>query len=431
VVAEASPTPVVAAVVPTQLGAAIDSTPPAQAPVGEGAQADLTAAPESVAPAADSDGAGSSTAEAAAAGADSAEGAGSGNPVSGGSENSTGAGSDGGGPNAAASPVAAAPPVDAAEGGDPPSPDAANREDPATHPLSVARMRSVAYPGSDLVIEQTLEPGSNYNRFVVSYMSEGNKIYAMLTVPTGERPPSGWPVILFNHGYIPPAQYRTTERYVAYLDAFASNGYIVLKSDYRGHGSSEGVATGGRGTPDYTIDVLNGMASVAKHPDADPGRIGMWGHSMGGGVTLRSMVVNNTIKAGVIWAGVVASYTDMYNSRRGTPSGSTTGGGSSRGWRGDLVTRFGTPEENPAAWDAVSPNAYLAEISGPLQIHHGSADSTVPVAYSQTLQQQMEAVGRPSELLIYDGDDHNISKSLSLALRRSVEFFDRHVKGGG
>jgi len=307
-----------------------------------------------------------------------------------------------------------------------------DREDPTTHPLSIARLRSVAYPGSDLVVEQTLEPGSNYHRAVVSYRSEGNKIYALLTVPSGERPPTGWPVVIFNHGYIPPAQYRTTQRYVAYVDAFARNGYIVLKSDYRGHGSSEGVATGGRGTPDYTIDVLNGMASVARHPDADRNRIGMWGHSMGGGITLRSMVVTDTIKAGVIWAGVVASYTDMYNGRRGGSSGSApAGSGSPRGWRSDLVTRFGSPEENPAAWDAVSPNAFLGEISGPLQLHHGTVDSSVPFAYSQTLQQQMEAAGKPSELLVYEGDDHNISRSLSLALDRSVAFFDRHLKGGG
>ena len=39
--------------------------------------------------------------------------------------------------------------------------------------------------------------------------------------------------------------------------------------------------------------------------------------------------------------------------------------------------------------------------------------------------------GRPSELYVYEGDDHNLSGSLSTALARSVEFFDRHVKGGG
>jgi dienelactone hydrolase len=60
-----------------------------------------------------------------------------------------------------------------------------------------------------------------------------------------------------------------------------------------------------------TVDVLNALASVARYPDADPDRIGMWGHSMGGTITLRAMVVTDTIWAGVIWAGVVAPYPDL------------------------------------------------------------------------------------------------------------------------
>ncbi|HUW10110.1 MAG TPA: CocE/NonD family hydrolase, partial [Anaerolineae bacterium] len=119
------------------------------------------------------------------------------------------------------------------------------------HPLSIEWLRGQEYPGSEIVIEETLEPGVNYQRYLASYLSEGLKIYALFTVPSGERPPSGWPVVVFNHGYIPPEQYRTTERYVAYADGFARNGYIVLKSDYRGHGSSEGDSRGSYGNPDY------------------------------------------------------------------------------------------------------------------------------------------------------------------------------------
>ncbi|MCU0502193.1 MAG: hypothetical protein MUC51_10585 [Anaerolineae bacterium] len=96
-------------------------------------------------------------------------------------------------------------------------------------PLAIEAMRKQSYPGSDLVIEQTLPPGANYSRSVASYKSDGFKINGLLTVPTGPKPPTGWPVVIFNHGYIPPDQYRTTERYVAYQDAFARNGYITFK----------------------------------------------------------------------------------------------------------------------------------------------------------------------------------------------------------
>ncbi|MBM3190866.1 MAG: alpha/beta hydrolase, partial [Chloroflexi bacterium] len=112
-----------------------------------------------------------------------------------------------------------------------------------THPLMIAVMRQQEYAGSDLVIEETFDPAASYNRYIASYRSEGLTIYALLTVPRGSRPASGWPVVIFNHGYIPPREYRPTERYLAYVDAFARNGYIVLRPDYRGHGDSEGEPT--------------------------------------------------------------------------------------------------------------------------------------------------------------------------------------------
>src|SRR5207245_135634 len=117
-------------------------------------------------------------------------------------------------------------------------------------PLAIDYMRQQEYPGSDLVIEQRLAAGSNYQRYIASYRSDGLKINGLLTVPNGPKPATGWPVIIFNHGYIPPAEYRTTERYVAYVDAFARRGYIVFKSDYRGHGSSEGQPASAYGSPD-------------------------------------------------------------------------------------------------------------------------------------------------------------------------------------
>ena len=262
-----------------------------------------------------------------------------------------------------------------------PAPPTATPEPTATlpsqdpYPLQIEVMRQQSYPGSAIVIEQTLAPGANYSRYVVSYLSDGYKIYALMTVPNGPVPATGWPAIIFNHGYIPPAQYRTTERYVAYQDAIARSGYIVFKSDYRGHGSSQGPPEGAYGYPGYTDDVLNALASVKAFKDADPNRIGMWGHSLGGQLTLRAMVVAKDIKAGVIWGGVVAPYPNIFardpNRQRPTRTVTETPippggmGPYGRPWRQELTDKYGTPEQNPAFWASISPNSYLADISGP------------------------------------------------------------------
>ncbi len=303
-----------------------------------------------------------------------------------------------------------------------------------THPIMIEVMRQVDYPGSEITFEETLEDGANYTQYVVSYQSEGNKIFALLTIPYGETPETGWPVVIFNHGYIPPEIYRTTQRYVAYVDYFARNGYIVFKSDYRGHGFSEGWAETSYGSPDYTADVLNGMASVKTLADVDPDRIGFWGHSMGGQITLRAMVVNDEIKAGVIWAGVIASYPDIWTlwrqvgENQPTPTPNPTFAARGR-WRQEAIETYGGFDENPEFWAAVSPNSYLDEISGPVQLHHGTSDEVVPIVFSELLAAELDAAGVENEFYVLEGDDHNISNFFTLSMQRSLAFFDEHVKG--
>jgi uncharacterized protein len=297
--------------------------------------------------------------------------------------------------------------------------------DSTTYPLQIDALRARAYPGSDIVIEATLDPGVNYNRYYVSYLSDGLKIYALMTVPTGPKPPTGWPVIIFNHGYIPPNVYRTTSRYIAYVDQIARNGYIVFKSDYRGHDQSEGVARGGYTQPDYTIDVLNAVASMKRYPDADPNRIGMWGHSMGGYITLRSIVISSDIKVAVIWGGVVAPYPDLFTrwnpgARQTTPTAGS--------WVYSLEQAYGSPQTNPQFWNSISANSYLRELNRPIQLHHSITDEEVPVQFSQMLYDEMQAANQTVELYTYEGDNHNISRNFTTAMQRTVQFFDRYLK---
>lgn len=299
---------------------------------------------------------------------------------------------------------------------------------PIPHPMSIIALRNGEYPGSEITIVKELERGSNYKRYYVYYLSEGLKIYALLTIPNGEPPAGGFPAIVFNHGYIPPDVYRTTERYLAYVDEIAKAGYVVFRIDYRGHDASEGEATGAYGSPGYQIDVLNAVASIKKLPEVNPEKIGMRGHSMGGYLTLRTMVISKDVKVGVIWAGVVASYPEMlYNWRR---TGSFTPSPSSRGigWRDAWLEQYGAPEQNPAFWDSISATSYLADLSGPLQLHHGTEDEDVPLAFSIRLAEQARGAGQIADLYTYAGDNHNISENFNLAMQRTIDFFDAYLK---
>ena len=281
----------------------------------------------------------------------------------------------------------------------------------ARQPISIQALRAREYPGSPLTPERTLERGAGYSRSVVSYRSDGLKIYALLTVPDGAPPAGGWPAIVFNHGYIPPKKYRTTERYAAYQDAFARAGFVTLKSDYRGHGDSEGEAGGGYNDPGYTVDVLNAAASLKKDGRVNPARLGLWGHSMGGQLSLRAMLVDRDLKAASLWAGVVADYAVLQTE-----------------WHAPEGAQRQLDSLNRQFLRGLSPNAYLTELNGrPIQLHHGTADKDVPYSFQVALANDLRAAGQGVEAYRYEGDDHNLSGNLGLALRRSVQFFQRNL----
>src|SRR5690606_39783389 len=96
--------------------------------------------------------------------------------------------------------------------------------------------------------------------------------------------------------------------------------------------------------------------------------------------------------------------------------------------RSEAIEQYGTPDENPAFWNSLSANSYLADLSGPIQIHHGTADTSVPYEYSVMLDQQIRAVGGFTEVFLYPNDAHNIATNRHNALTLSVVFFNQYVK---
>src|SRR5581483_3311762 len=291
--------------------------------------------------------------------------------------------------------------------------------------LTILAMRQRSYHPSPITIEQTLSPGSNYKEYLASYKSDGLKIYALLTIPTSVKPNGGYPVILFNHGYIPPNQYVTTERYFAYVDAFASNGYIVFKPDYRGNGNSQGKAEGAYYSPAYTIDDLNALSSIAHYEDSNPNKIGIWGHSMGGNITLRDLVIDpKQIKAAVIWGGVVGSYKDLANWHDPNYTPSAEEQALRNKTRAQLTKKYGTPISNPSFWNSIDPTYFTSAITTPVQLDVGGADQEVPNAFSKDLYNNLKSKGKTVQYFVYPGSDHNISQGFDLAMQRSLSFFD-------
>lgn len=303
------------------------------------------------------------------------------------------------------------------------------KEQKNMNPLSVEASKVRKYPGGEIVIEQELGKAQGIDRKIVSYPSDGHKVYALMTTPLSAPPEGGYPVILLNHGYIPPAEYRTDGDYESFVRALTLAGYRVFKSDYRGHGSSEGSAEGGNFSPVYAYDVLNLLASVKRAPGINAEKIGMVGHSMGGGITLRSVVASSDIKASVIVAGVVGDTEDMIyrwnNDKIATPDPT----GSFAELRKKALALLGGQSQQSHLWRDVAPVNFVSSITGPMQIHHGASDTVVPITFSERLAGNMAAAGKDFEYYPYEETDHNMSgPHRELFFSRMILFLDQNVK---
>jgi dipeptidyl aminopeptidase/acylaminoacyl peptidase len=296
--------------------------------------------------------------------------------------------------------------------------------------LTIAALRDLEIEGSDILLEQTLPDGFNYSQYIASYRSDGNKIYGLLTVPSGNPPEGGFKAIVFNHGYIPPTTYVTTERYVAYVNALASNGFVVFKIDMRGHGDSEGESQGSYFSPGYTIDAISALKSLQRMSIIDPEGIGMWGHSMAGNLTLRAMLIEPAVKAGVIWGGAVYSYDDLTQYAISDPSFNPAASQSSgRPRMGQILReRYGQPNTAEPYWQAISLTKNIQYLESPLQLHHAVNDDVVNIGYSRDLSAVLLENGKFHEFYEYDGGGHNInSPYFEEAMMRTILFFQTYL----
>lgn len=292
--------------------------------------------------------------------------------------------------------------------------------------MTVPYLRSRQYTSS-LGPQKMYSQNASYTTYRTSYISDGLKVYGLLTVPKNGQQKN--PAIVFVHGYIPPAIYKTTNNYSDYVDFLARNGFVVFKIDLRGHGDSEGEAGGAYYSSDYVIDTLNARAALASSSLVDPNKIGLWGHSMAGNVLLRAFVTRPEIPAVVIWAGAGYTYQDLVDYRITDNSYRPPLANAERARkRKELFDTYGEFKADSWFWKQVAPTNYLGDLKGALAIHHATDDDVVSVQYAYNIMKLLDATGVEHESYTYPSGGHNISgSSFSTAMQRTVEFFKKQL----
>src|SRR6266516_6492758 len=171
-------------------------------------------------------------------------------------------------------------------------------------PYTIDGLRQHDFQNGKIHIRSILDDENEfYTSYLIDYPSDGLTITGVMQIPVGKGP---FPVIIMNHGFFSRSVYHSgdgTDRASPYL---AEHGYITLASDYRSWGDSdEGESFFYSG---LVIDVINLLNAIPSIPQADSQRIGIWGHSMGGGVMMEVLELDSRIKAGVLYSPVSADF---------------------------------------------------------------------------------------------------------------------------
>ena len=284
------------------------------------------------------------------------------------------------------------------------------------YPWTIEYLRSRTYGGGQIEFLEVMGQNLYSTRYLIRYPSDGLNIYGFANIPNDEE---AHPVIIALHGYIDPAIYNTLDYTTHYADALANAGYIVLHPNLRGYAPSDSGENLFR--VGMAIDVLNLIALVQSQSGgtdplrtAIPDRIGLWGHSMGGGIATRVLTVSDDVRAAVLYAAMSGDEGKNYEAIRQW-SGGTRG-----------LEELNIPAE---ALHTISAMYFFQNFTAPVSIHHGRADALVPLDWSVTTCDQLMALGKNVECTYYPDMPHTFYGAGDQEfIQNTVTFLDQYLK---
>jgi dipeptidyl aminopeptidase/acylaminoacyl peptidase len=259
------------------------------------------------------------------------------------------------------------------------------------HALDGASLRALTHVNDSLFA--ALQVGTTED---VNFRNkDGLTVGGLLVKPYGFDPARKYPLLLRIHGG-PNAQDQ--HLYAFERELFAAQGYLVLAVNYRGS-SGRGQAWKKAIFADWgnkeVQDLLAGVDHVISLGFADPSRVGIGGWSYGGILTNYAIATTTRFKAATSGAGS-SLQTSMYGTDQ---------------YIYQYENELGAPWKNPRAWEKVSYPFFKADrITTPTQFLGGEKDFNVPIAGSEQMYQALRSLGVPTQLVVYPGEFHGISR---------------------
>ena len=246
--------------------------------------------------------------------------------------------------------------------------------------------------------------------FLTVKSHDGAQLNATIIKPPDFNPQKKYPVLVYTYGGPHAQVVRNAWGGANFLwhQLMAQKGYIIFSLDNRG--------SAGRGhafeSPLHfrmgareLSDQRDGVQYLKSLPYVDSNRIGIWGWSYGGHMTLHAMFeAGDDFKVGFAggpltdWRYYDSIYTERY---------------------------LGLPQKNEKGYQDSSPVKYASQLKGKVLIAHGTGDDNVHFANTLSLINDLIEAGKYVEVLAFPGRGHGVSDppARRVLMQRVTQFF--------
>jgi dipeptidyl aminopeptidase/acylaminoacyl peptidase len=255
----------------------------------------------------------------------------------------------------------------------------------------------------------------------VTWRSDGYDVQGWLVGPSDQEPGKHYPMIVQVHGgpsWAAAPYFGRNGEFETPARVWATRGYYVFFPNARGsYGQGEkftraNIRDFGGGD---LRDILAGVDAVLKDSPVDEARIGIYGHSYGGFMTMWAITHTQRFRAAVAGAGI-ANWISYYG-ENGIDQ-----------W---MIPFFGgSVYDDPAIYRAASPIESIKQARTPTLIYVGERDVECPAPQSFEFWHALNALGVPTKLVVYPGAGHwfHAPDQVADLRRREAEWFDRYLK---
>lgn len=308
-------------------------------------------------------------------------------------------------------------------------------------------LRTQEFQTRTIKVEKEISKELEFASFQFSYDALGRKMTGQINFPTIITDET--PVIVMVRGYVPHEIYSTGVGTKNGAAAFAKAGFITIAPDFFGYGESDPEPEDSwQARFEKPIAIIELIKTIREKgiPLDDEGtvqktnKIGLWGHSNGGQISLSTLAITKEPIPTSLWAPVVAPfpYSVMYFSDEDQDEGKGM-----RLWVSQLEDDYELRD--------FSFTQFLNGIAGPIQLHHGSADEAAPQIWSDEfviklknenerrafIKKSADAT-QSAELLEpivfqyfeYPGADHNLQPNANWqrVIDRDIAFYKKYLQ---